>query len=153
MKRIIAVIALMMLMASFACAAGSVTFTTEFPNRDRGYAIITISWTGDASTGSVPSTEFPDISSIRGYYIIKASTKPGTVNPTALYDIAINNEIGDIMGGALGNLAAATASTNISPLDSGGMPALVPVDGPLTFVLTNNSVNSATGTVKLYFVR
>jgi len=148
MKKLLAFLTFM-LVTSYALAAGSVTTTKFIPDRSKGYATVTIAWTGDASDGTVPSTVL-DLRELYGYVLIKMDVTTGTTQPTALYDITISNSIGDITGGALTNLLAAGAQPNISPLSKGGQEIFIPITSNYTFALSGNSVASATGTVILY---
>lgn len=143
-------------MAGHAMAVGTVTQTLDkYPNANM--RVLTYSWTGDAANGTVPSTATSAAitADIAGWYVYAIETNPGTVAPTTLYDIVINDaESLDIAGGMLANRSA-TATEKITPrLDStysifGG----VLVDSTLTLVITNQSVNSAVGTVKLILAK
>jgi hypothetical protein len=109
--------------------------------------VLTISWTGDATNGSVPSTRLirngPDLANTDGYYIYRVETDPGTPAPSAAYDIVINNGAGlDIMAGGLENRSATDAE--VVPAAS------IPINGTLTFALSNNVVAGARGTVAIY---
>lgn len=151
-KRIWLICCLLFISASFSFAAGTVTQALDnYPNANM--QVVTFSWTGDAINGTVPSTVTSDsiTNGISGWYVYAIETNPGSVAPTTLYDIVINDSEGlDISGGMLANRSA-TVTEKITPrLDStysifGG----VLIDGTLTLVITNQSVVSATGTVKL----
>lgn len=106
-----------------------------------------ISWVADDTDGSVPDTVLTDENGDNDNltaYIVLAVTNPGSTAPTNNYDITIEDSEGvDVMGGALADRSA-TASEQAMPLISGSpVPRLV--HGPLTFKLTDNLVNSATG--------
>ena len=133
-------------------AAGSEvtqTVSLEYQYGSVSAKVLTFAWTADDSDGSVPETAVSaaNLLEIDGWFLYFAETDPGTTAPTDDYDIILNdaNEF-DIMGGAL----ADRDETNTE----GAYPitAAHPIDSTLTFVLTNNSVNSATGVLKLYFV-
>ena len=103
-------------------------------------------WIADASDGTVPST-VSDIT-VTGY-IMYALTDPGSPAPTALYDIALNDADGvDVFGGELGNRSAA-ASEQAMPKIGNAYGDRVS-NSILTMVLSNNSVNSAVGELKVY---
>jgi len=154
MKRIAALFAFLLIFAltSAAFGAGSVTQKLDkYPLANM--RVLTFSWIGDAANGTVPSTATSTaiVTDIAGWYVYAIETNPGAVAPTTLYDIVVNDVEGlDIAGGMLANRSA-TATEKITPrLDStysifGG----VLIDGALTLVITNQSVVSATGTVKL----
>lgn len=100
---------------------------------------VVISWTADDANGSVPNLSL----SLKGY-LIQAVTNPGSTAPTDNYDLVINDADGaDICGGALANRDTANSECvvfNPAPF----------ADGSQTVVWSNNSVNSATGTLTLY---
>lgn len=133
-------------------AAGSVSVTSELYSGNIG--AVTITWTADASAATVPSTDLSAyMGAFNGWFLFKMDADVGTTAPTNLYDVTISNSIGDITGGALTDLLEAGNQVNIMPLSDDDYEIMVPVSSALTFALTNNSVNSATGTIKLYFVR
>jgi len=89
---------------------------------------------------------------VKGWYLNMVETIPGATAPTDNYDIVINNASGaDVMGGALANRDA-TLAEQVAPL-LGGIPTKRPINSDLSIVLTGNSVNAATGTIKLFFGR
>lgn len=106
---------------------------------------LTLTVTGDASTGSVPDTVLNsagiDIPSSDGMTIVSMVTDPGSPAPTTLYDIVITDARGyDLLGGTGANRSA-TVTENAAPT------APVPINGAITFSLSNNSVASAVVTV------
>jgi hypothetical protein len=110
--------------------------------------IVTIAWTADASNGSVPTITIP----LNGF-CLKAVTVPGSTAPTALYDIALGDPASsalDALNGALKDRSATVAET-VQPVLTGGTSPIF-LAGNYTFTVSNNSVNSATGTVILYLV-
>lgn len=130
-------------------AAGAVTQTLE---RIAGtnISILTFAWTADSADGSVPDTVTTDAitAAIKGMGVIEVRTTPGTTNPTAAYDIVINNADGlDLMGGALADRSATAAEAAFSNSTTGA------IDSALTLGISGNSVKSATGTVKLIISR
>lgn len=103
-------------------------------------------WTADSADGTVPNTASDD--TITGYVML-AETNPGATGPTALYDIAVNNANGvDIFGAELADRSA-TLSEEVLP-KTGNAYGDRFVNSALTMVLTNNSVNSAVGQLKIY---
>ena len=155
MERLFTAILILMALVFLACqadAAGSVTQAIKsYPNGNM--KAVTFSWTGDAANGTVPSTatNAAITTEISGWYVYAIETDPGSVAPTTLYDIVINDASGfDIAGGQLANRSATATERVIPKLDAtaslyGGSL----VDGALTLVITGQSVVSATGTVKL----
>lgn len=136
--------------------AGTVDIT--FSKIDTPYASthgvvkVLIEWTADSGDGSVPETAFDatDTIGITGRYCSLGVTDPGTTAPTANYDIEILDEYGcDIFGGNFNNRSASDSEQTLPVINNGLGSRLCA--GILTFKLTNNSVNSATGKCILYF--
>lgn len=136
------------LFAQFALAAGSVSVARkDFKNAE----VVVISWTADAADGSLPTKTV----GLYGY-VEKIVTNPGSTAPTDNYDIAF----GDPSDSALSVLSTAldnrhtTTTQQVYPRIAGTVgtvssfkPFLV---GDYTVAVTNNSVNSATGTIEIY---
>ena len=153
-KKIIFQILLSLLFPALCLAAGSVSQDIQWSS-DGNKAFITITWTGDSSDGTVPETDIKDValSGTKGFFLYMAETVPGTTAPTADYDITLNTpDDFDIMGGALGDRSANTVE-RVKPLS--GTDVFYPLlDGrTLTLAITNNSVHSATGTIRLYLAK
>lgn len=134
--------------------AGTITQSYEImPNSN--VSVLTFTCTADSSDGSFPSTDTSSAitAAIKGMSITEVRTNPGSTAPTANYDIVLNDTDGiDLMGGALANRSA-TASERVVPVVQTGIYGDSPVDGAITLAITNNSVNSATLTVKVFFSR
>jgi len=111
--------------------------------------LITVAWTADAA-GAVTSTVLtPEIDG----YVFLAVTNPGAVSPTDNYDVTLTDTDGvDVMGGTLANRDAVNSEAAVPLIATGTYDARF-VDGGLTFDLTNNSVNSAGGVLKVYYYR
>lgn len=111
--------------------------------------VLTANTSGDYSQ----TTHQTDI--VNGF-IFKARTAPGSAPyiPTASYDITLNDASGlDVMGGALADRSE-TAVEWVTPLASDGTSYVeAPVQGALYINITNNSVNAAVVTVRLYILR
>ncbi len=82
--RFVRLICLAALAASVAVAAGSVTVTCALLGTGPIYTA-TFAWTGDSSTGSVPSTSGTCIGQVPllGYYVTQVEVVPGSPSPTA----------------------------------------------------------------------
>lgn len=153
MKRFITLTAALML-AAFAAGAeaassisGAETYSRNTPRES--VQVITVSWT--AHTDGVVTAETIDVDP-QGY-VFMVVTNPGATAPTALYDITLTDADGvDIMGGTLADRSA-TASEQAVPAVSTGLYGGRYVIGGLTLNISNNSVNSATGTLVLYVAR
>jgi len=144
-------IASLLVLPVSAYAVGSVA--QSFTMIADGVYVLTITWIGDASGGLVPSTAITDsyVAKLIGSYLYSAVTNPGSPAPDDLYDIVINDADGfDIAGGLLAN-----RSTSVTQMVNIGVGAIgYPViRGPITFVLTGTTVNSATGTLMMLFVK
>ena len=97
----------------------------------------------EAATASSPATYNASDYEINGI-IIKVETDPGSTAPTANYDIVLNDELGaDVMEGELANRSA-TATQFVR--------TAVSVAGPLTPVVSNQAVNSATFTIYIHVI-
>lgn len=139
---------------SLASAAGTVTITGQWVAMDQSMYEVTIAWTADTSDGSVPDTAFGVgvMRNIRGLYAGCAETDPGSTKPTDDYDITIVDEYGlDIFGGTLGNRDETNTEQTYPKIVASGIYGTRPIASALTFKLANNSVASATGTVKIIF--
>lgn len=115
---------------------------------------VVLTWTDNSTaTGtSVPATA--TTLPINGY-VTRVVTDPGGTAPTALYDITLTttNNGEDIMGGKLADRSA-TVTEAMRPYDSAsGTYGDTYVAGTLILTVTNNLVNSATGTVTIYCER
>lgn len=131
-----------------AQAAGTVsTSWTHYPTHD--VSILTVSWVGDATNGTVPATALPTFQG----WVFQFITDPGATAPTTLYDITLpDGDSLDVSGGTLMNRSA-TVTERAMPLIATSTYGAWWVDSALTFTLTNNSVVSATGTLKIYINR
>jgi hypothetical protein len=144
MKKLWSLIVLLSLLSPPAFAVGTVTQTVE--SSGSGYTL-TLTWTADAAAATVPNTAITTFTS-GGFFLTMVETNPGATAPTDNYDITILTAAGaDLMGGALANRDTSTTEIAFPVTTS------PPIDGTITFTLSGNSVNSATGTVKLYFSR
>lgn len=139
--------------------AGTCTVTLEKVDHSgtdpQGIRLLTFSWVGDASAGTVPATSITanQAKALAGLKAVLAITNPGSTAPTDNYDITITDEDGvDIFGGSLANRDTANSEQARPAIATLGGERLV--DGSiLTFNLTNNSVASATGVCKVYFIK
>lgn len=143
------VILLTLLFASVVFAAGTVTESGPAKIKSKGGAnqyVLTLTCTADASDGSYPATATRDING----FVYLVETDPGATAPTDNYDITLTNEAGiDIMNGELVDRDTANSESAVPEVDS--LPCSYFVDGTLTLTITNNSVNSATVVVKIYY--
>ncbi len=152
MKRFLVVLSSIIFLVLPTYSWGAGTVTQELSHLTNNFKSIVFTWVGDASDGSVPATE--SNWNIHGY-ICKVITNPGSTAPTTLYDITLTNSDGvDVVHGQLADRSA-TASEEIVPVpaDNVTVYGCSPVVGTITLNITNNSVNSANGTVTVIFTK
>ena len=135
----------------FVFGAGTVTQQLDkYPNAN--LRILTLSFTGDASNGTVPTstTSAADTTDMLGWFIYTIQTIPGTTGPTSLYDCTISDTAGlDVAGGMLANRSSTVAEKIVPKIDSGsGLFGGVLVDSALAVACTGTTVPSATWTMK-----
>lgn len=158
MKRLILAILVGLCMVSpslLYAAAGSSTTTSSKIMVDNKVqrVIVTIAWTGGTGVdaGTIPNvTITPATYGVEGWYLYSVETNPGAVAPTDNYDLVINDADGkDIAGGLLANRDLTNTELVLAGLGGFGFPI---VRGPLTLVLSGNSVESSTGTIIIIFI-
>jgi len=104
-------------------------------------------WTADSTDGSFTAEESDW--EILGW-IVAVETNPGATAPTADYDITLTSEEGtDLLGGAGADRSTSANEITFPYVNSVYQP--VPVYGTITLNITNNSENSATGLIRVYF--
>jgi len=151
MKKILTIIAAIVLLAPLGALAAGSSASATVARIDEQLYKATVTWVADDGDGSVPTA---GIVSPKNGYVILGITDPGSTAPQAAYDITVTDSLGaDVFGGNLGDLSA-TATERAFPADAGGNEGaqFVQAGESLTFTLTNNNVNDATGSLVLYFV-
>jgi hypothetical protein len=147
-------------MVSFAFATASSWGTPTFGNEDKDptkapFKSWSIAWTASSVDGTVItySLTASDLAYMKGWYLYLIETVPGTVAPTVNYDIAVYKygTTFDIIGTALANLDNATTERRYPKQNS--VKGYPPIDGKFTISVSGNSINSATGTIKLWLAR
>ncbi len=134
-------------LAPAAMAAESVVQT--WASLSSNTSLLTFTWTS-AANGSLTATA--SARSIDGWVILVV-TNPGATAPTDDYDITLTDADGvDVMGGQLADRDQTNSEHAVPQLQSGVFGERY-VSGTLTLNLSNNSVNSATGVVKVYIRR
>lgn len=109
--------------------------------------VITVTWTGDASDGTVPATS---IGVVRGT-LERFVTNPGAGPPTSNYDITLTDANGfDVLAGAGADRHTSTTEEGAVAL---GTYFQRTVAEALTFTIANQSQASAAGTFTLYVKR
>jgi hypothetical protein len=147
---LILILAVCLLLSVKAFAAGSATTTWESIGSDIDVA--TITWIASASDGTFSNYTIPRGVGkwLKGGCLYEAKTIPGTVAPTDLYDITVLNGTIDMAGGQLANRSTSAEQdvriTTILCIEGQGTT-------PPVITISNNSVHSATGVIKLWFGR
>lgn len=122
-----------------------VTKTTTENNKER-VEEYSFSWTADDSDGSVPAmgTNCP----VTGWVFMGEATTG--INPTNGYSVTVTNDKGvDVFGDVLAGLTASGGEQETPKIGEAYGERWVNT-GDLTFNLSGNSVNSATGTLVVY---
>lgn len=140
MKRLI----LLALFAASAFAAGTVQQTITQLGTS-GNWVLAFNWTGDASTGTVPTTPGIVGGCCQGYLVTTMETVPRTPNPTANYSVSITDGSGaDQFAGLAGALSASLPQSFAAPASA------APVQGTLNLVITGQAVAGAKGAVYVF---
>ncbi len=145
---------LVFIASSLSCwGAGSVNQTIA-PLGSSGSYVITISWVGDASTGSVPVTAITGGSSsvqqqllqrIQGYVFARVETSPGSPAPTNGYGMKLTDPSGADL------LQAATASLSSTVPQIWAIPSSSPpLNTTFSLNITGQSAPGATATVYIF---
>lgn len=110
---------------------------------------VTLTITADAADGSVPNT---DLSVKISGRLLALETDPGATQPTANYDITLEDASGhDVLQGVGANRST-SATEKVAIVFSGtSVHPPVAVSDVLTFKLANNLVNAAALVAKLYY--
>lgn len=128
------------------------TGTAYLKSRNSQAGVTTVNWTA-AGDGSFTACTLPGMSATTFGQIIAVETDPGGTAPTNLYDITLTDaQSNDVMGGSLANRST-TATQRAAPLLTSGTEWPAPFYGTLTLNITNNAVNAATGSVRVYWVQ
>lgn len=119
---------------------------------DTGARLCTISYVGDDSTGAVPNTTIVSSTyGLLGLYLYSVETNPGTTAPTDDWDAFVyDTDSVDLCAGNANNRD--TSNSELAVCATSTQPYGV-ISGNLTVTISGNSNASATGTVKLYFVK
>lgn len=134
------------------------TITLSYQNISPKIIEVTAVCTADAGDNSFPATVVtPRPSSnpgmdLVGWYLYAVHAKPGSTAPTDASDLTVTNLDGlDLLGGRGTDLLDATSITSCAAGSTvTAMP--MPITGPVTLNLSNNSIASAIVTLKLLFV-
>ena len=113
--------------------------------------VITLTCTADSSDASFPATALTNIPHNGvGGRLLQIATDPGSTAPQANYDIAITEG-----GGADGLLGVGanrhTSNSEVAVIESNGAHGVYAGTDTLTIAISNNNVNSAGITIKIYY--
>ena len=126
------------------------TITETLTNGRPPVKVVTLTCTADSSDGSYPATALANIPHGVGGRLLQIATDPGATAPQANYDIAITEGGGaDLLLGVGANRH--TSSSEVAVIESNGTHAVYSGTDTLTVAITNNNVNSAGITIKLYY--
>jgi hypothetical protein len=113
--------------------------------------VITLTCTADSSDGSYPATALTNIPHGEiGGRLLQIATDPGSTAPQANYDITVTEAGGaDLLLGVGANRH--TSSSEVAVVESNGASGAYAGTDTLTLNITNNNVNSAGITIKIYY--
>ena len=150
---LIVLIALLMAVPSISEAAGTIVQTSQRYAIANTFqrCVVTLTCTGDASTGSFPTTGgaiiYPAITQATGFYLYCIRVIPGTTHPTASSTRAITDAYGvPVVGSTLLASMSASAAAQFYPAN------YPPIFDAWTVTITGNSVASANITILLEFI-
>jgi hypothetical protein len=158
MKKLILLIAFLLAVTpTIAQAAGSWSSTVAKKDiRNANLRTVTWSFTAADDDGTVPdlTVAAADLAFMEGWFLYLVEVNPGSTGPSDdAWDIAVTDANGyDITGGQLVNLDS--SDTEMKFLKVGAAYAFIPLDGTaLTISIAQNSVNSATASIKFYLAK
>ena len=113
--------------------------------------VITLTCTADSSDASFPATALTNIPHNGvGGRLLQIATDPGSTAPQANYDIAITEGGGaDVLLGVGANRH--TSNSVVAVIESNGAHGVYAGTDTLTIAISNNNVNSAGITIKIYY--
>ncbi len=143
-NKLLVVLMAVMLYPALVYGAASVCTVDSPQSNGFGQFSMLIQWTANSTNGGFTqcSLGWP----IDGT-LLYVETDPGSTAPTNAYDITLTDELGLAM--TVSNCDNATTAT-VKPTVSGSAQQ-VPVWGNLLLDIANNSVNSATGKIRLFW--
>lgn len=163
MTGITGILCLLVLSVSTVMAAGSSVAWSYSGNVNKGWIEVTGVFTCNSTTGGFVTTpvymteaqetagSIPDFT---GFFLYQVAYYYGTTAPTNDSDLEIREGSAtgkDILYGAGTDKIDNATNNNFQPFVNGS-DSVMPIYGPLYLVISNNSVNSATGTIVLKFL-
>lgn len=160
MKKLFVLIGLFIIcnIPASALAAGTVTQSLSYVCRGQSnecVQVLTYTATADSAAATFPTAAMSSatLSQLKGWYLYKIITNPGSTAPTDNWDFTLSDSDGiDVLGGNGANRHT-TTSQMIAPLLTTGVYFAQPVLDTWTLAITGNSVNSAGIVIKAVFVR
>jgi len=153
MKKLTVFIVLVLLLLAGQAWATDAVSISKYYFQEMGLKVVEIDWT-DSPNAALSATDTDIDKFMRGWWVYKAETAPGTggSQPDDDYDIALNmTAFGvtiDIMGGELGDRDETTHERAFPKVDASYAP--VHIISGLTLVVTGQTTAAATGTIVLY---
>ena len=153
----------MFLFSSLAFGAGSSTTVMSDVIYDNHYTgasvrVVTVIFTADDSDGSIPNTTLNRNTtgivhgSIKGWHLWEVFIDCiSGVSPTDDSDLYVYQDGNDLLDGNGADKVDGSAVDTTYPRIDSSDPYPRPVSDDLTLTISNNSVNSATGTITLTF--
>ncbi len=123
MKRFLLAIMIFLLVPVLVYAAGT-NDCSKFTNFGNGFGMFTCVWTGDASTGAVPTATLniptdafllPGSTSNGGDWIFQVVSVPGSPNPSASWSMSITDSLSGATLDSETGLSNSAASTPTNP--------------------------------------
>jgi hypothetical protein len=145
-KRLLASLVLVLFFTGVSFAAGTFSCTPSpvSVSGSKQRVVLTCTWIADSSHAFSDQTITPADYGIDGWYLISSETLALTPAPTDAYVVAIKTDWGATLFTMTGS-----NSTSVGVLTN--YQKVTPVYFPLTFSVSGNSVNSATGKARLVF--
>lgn len=156
--KIFNVVALIVMLAGTSWAAGTVTQSVSMVCESTStncVKVLRYTATGDGADGAYPATAMSSttLDKLRGWYLYKIITNPGSPAPTDNWDFTLSDTDGiDVLGGNGANRHT-TTSQMTAPLLTTGVYFAQPVLNTWTLAITGNSTNSAAIVIQAVFVR
>jgi len=151
MKRFILALTILFLLAAPAYGASTASDVGGY-GQAGPLSYVDIAWTAHTDGTFTAWTTTNDVSG----FIYAIETDPGSTAPTANYDILITNDLGRLVCGDSGTVASpggdgagANKSATVSEYSS---MSSVASKGKLTINIKNNSVNGATGLIRIWYL-
>jgi len=129
--------------------AFSASETTQRYSCYGGFCVLTLDIVFDSAAGTYNTFTTQDIVG----FVREIMTDPGTVAPTAAYDITLTYKGVEIFGTTALDDRSATATERVSAYDTlASETGPIGVDGPLVLAIANQDVHSAELQIKIWVI-